>query len=93
MALGLRTLTLQTGQALQSRLGLDDDTLAVVTGAAAVKELYQGNDAEDTSSASDETFSPATITCITKGRPVAASRSSGWRKNRRSIARSVPRCW
>ena len=39
VALGLRTLTLQTGQALQSRLGLDDDTLAVVTGAAAVKEL------------------------------------------------------
>lgn len=56
VALGLRTLTLQTGQALQSRLGLDDDALAVVTGAAAVKELYQGNDAEDTSSASDEAF-------------------------------------
>ncbi|MDA4606837.1 type I-F CRISPR-associated helicase Cas3f [Enterobacter kobei] len=56
VALGLRTLTLQTGQALQSRLGLDDDTLAVVTGAAAVKELYQGNDADDSSSASDETF-------------------------------------
>lgn len=56
VALGLRTLTLQTGQALQSRLGLDDDTLAVVTGAAAVKELYQCNDAEDTSSASDEKF-------------------------------------
>ncbi len=56
VALGLRTLTLQTGQALQSRLGLDDDTLAVVTGAAAVKELYQGNDTEDISSASDEAF-------------------------------------
>ncbi|WP_152084065.1 type I-F CRISPR-associated helicase Cas3f [Enterobacter oligotrophicus] len=56
VALGLRTLTLQTGQALQSRLGLDDDTLAVVTGAAAVKELYQGNDVEDNSSASDEAF-------------------------------------
>jgi CRISPR-associated endonuclease/helicase Cas3 len=56
VALGLRTLTLQTGQALQSRLGLDDDTLAVVTGAAAVKELYQDNEAEDTRSASDEAF-------------------------------------
>lgn len=56
VALGLRTLTLQTGHALQSRLGLDDDTLAVVTGAAAVKELYQGNDTEDTSSASGEAF-------------------------------------
>jgi CRISPR-associated endonuclease/helicase Cas3 len=41
IALGLRTLTLQTGQALQSRLGLDDDTLAVVTGSAAVRELYR----------------------------------------------------
>ncbi|WP_253377960.1 type I-F CRISPR-associated helicase Cas3f [unidentified bacterial endosymbiont] len=56
VALGLRTLTLQTGQALQSRLGLDDDTLAVLTGSAAVRELYQGNDTEDTSSASDEAF-------------------------------------
>jgi len=57
VALGLRTLTLQTGQALQSRLGLDDDTLAVVTGSAAVRELYeQGKDDEDTSSASDEAF-------------------------------------
>ena len=56
VALGLRSLTLQTGQALQSRLGLDDDTLAVVTGSAAVRELYQGNDGEDTNSASDEAF-------------------------------------
>jgi CRISPR-associated endonuclease/helicase Cas3 len=93
VALGLRTLTLQTGQALQSRLGLDDDTLAVVTGAAAVKELYQGNDAEDTSSASDETFFASHHYVHYEGRPVAASRSSGWRKNRRSIAWSVPRCW
>lgn len=56
VALGLRTLTLQTGHALRSRLRLDDDALAIVTGAAAVKELYQGNDTEDTNSASDEAF-------------------------------------
>lgn len=57
VALGLRTLTLQTGQALQSRLGLDDDALAVVTGSAAVRELYaQSSDSEDNSSASDEDF-------------------------------------
>ncbi|HEY4436581.1 MAG TPA: type I-F CRISPR-associated helicase Cas3f [Lelliottia sp.] len=57
VALGLRTLTLQTGQALQSRLGLDDDTLAVVTGSAAVRELYeQDKDDADNSSASDEAF-------------------------------------
>ncbi|HAT6805027.1 TPA: type I-F CRISPR-associated helicase Cas3 [Citrobacter freundii] len=56
VALGLRTLTLQTGHALQSRLGLDDGTVAVVTGAAAVRELYQDPAAEDHSSTSDEAF-------------------------------------
>lgn len=56
IALGLRTLTLQTGQALQSRLGLDDDALAVVTGSTAVRELYAADTEEDNSSASDENF-------------------------------------
>lgn len=39
IALGLRTLTLQTGRALEARLGLGDDVLAVLTGSAAVREL------------------------------------------------------
>ncbi|NTX68620.1 type I-F CRISPR-associated helicase Cas3 [Lelliottia amnigena] len=56
VALGLRTLTLQTGQALQARLGLDDDTLAVVTGSSAVRELYAMNQAQDNNSDSDEAF-------------------------------------
>ncbi|HDH7822039.1 TPA: type I-F CRISPR-associated helicase Cas3 [Raoultella planticola] len=57
VALGLRTLTLQTGQALQSRLGLDEDSLAVVTGSAAVRELYEQNsDAQDNNSVSEEAF-------------------------------------
>lgn len=57
VALGLRTLTLQTGQALRERLGLDEDTLAVVTGSAAVRELYaKGQDGHDNNSASDEAF-------------------------------------
>lgn len=57
VALGLRTLTLQTGQALQSRLGLDEDVLAVVTGSTAVRELYAlSHDEQDNNSASDETF-------------------------------------
>lgn len=55
VALGLRTLTLQTGQALQARLKLDDDALAVVVGSAAVRELYE-QDHHDDNSASDETF-------------------------------------
>lgn len=93
VALGLRTLTLQTGQALQSRLRLDDDTLAVVTGAAAVKELYQGMTPKIPAVPATKRSSPAITTCITKGQPVAGSLSSGWRKNRRSIAWSVLRCW
>ena len=41
VALGLRTLTLQTGEALQSRLGLDDDDLAVRIGSQAVTRLWK----------------------------------------------------
>ncbi|MEZ8147732.1 type I-F CRISPR-associated helicase Cas3f [Enterovibrio norvegicus] len=40
VALGLRALTLQTGDALQERLQLDDDDLAVVIGSSAVKALH-----------------------------------------------------
>lgn len=40
VALGLRTLTLQTGDALQKRLNLDSDDLAVHIGSQAVKELF-----------------------------------------------------
>ncbi len=41
VALGLRTLTLQTGDALRSRLGLGEDELAVLIGSAAVNQLWQ----------------------------------------------------
>lgn len=50
IALGLRTLTLQTGRALEARLGLGDDVLAVLTGSAAVREL--SDSAPDDNSAS-----------------------------------------
>ena len=40
IALGLRTLTLQTGDALQERLRLEKDDLAVLIGSQAVKQLY-----------------------------------------------------
>lgn len=40
VALGLRTLTLQTGDALQQRLNLDSDDIAVHIGSSAVKELF-----------------------------------------------------
>lgn len=43
VALGLRSLTLQTGSALQEKLNLSSDDIAIVTGSAAVKELYERN--------------------------------------------------
>ncbi|HET7314169.1 type I-F CRISPR-associated helicase Cas3f [Salinisphaera sp.] len=40
IALGLRTLTLQTGQAYRERLGLDSDDLAIRVGGAANRALF-----------------------------------------------------
>lgn len=61
VALGLRTLTLQTGEALRDRLGLDEDDLAVLIGSAAVKRLWQQKNAEkpdaDRGSASEDALS------------------------------------
>lgn len=48
IALGLRTLTLQTGQAYRERLALGDDDLAVMVGGAAVRQLFQLNNPEAT---------------------------------------------
>lgn len=42
LALGLRTLTLQTGDEYRERIGLKDDELAVLIGSKAVLELHQG---------------------------------------------------
>ncbi len=41
LALGLRTLTLQTGDEYRDRVGLDDSELAVLIGSRAVMELHQ----------------------------------------------------
>jgi CRISPR-associated endonuclease/helicase Cas3 len=41
LALGLRTLTLQTGDEYRDRVGLDKDELAVLIGSAAFKELHE----------------------------------------------------
>jgi CRISPR-associated endonuclease/helicase Cas3 len=60
VALGLRTLTLQTGDALREKLNLGEDDLAVLIGSSAVRELHEdagkGKDTADTdrSSASEE---------------------------------------
>jgi len=41
LALGLRTLTLQTGDEYRHRIGLKNDELAVLIGSSAVKELHE----------------------------------------------------
>lgn len=53
IALGLRTLTLQTGDALRERLGLDDDDLAVLIGSQAVRELHDFNNDHEKLSGSE----------------------------------------
>jgi CRISPR-associated endonuclease/helicase Cas3 len=41
LALGLRTLTLQTGDEFRDRIGLKNDELAVLIGSSAIKELHE----------------------------------------------------
>lgn len=43
LALGLRTLTLQTGKEYKQRIGLNETELAVMIGSRAVQELFQQN--------------------------------------------------
>lgn len=70
--LGLRTLTLQTGDALRERTGLGEDELAVLVGSAAVRDLHRQRAADDAranpvdaeagfsgSESADTLFSPA----------------------------------
>lgn len=47
IALGLRTLTLQTGDALRARLGLDEDDLAVLIGSQTVRDLHEFNNVHE----------------------------------------------
>lgn len=51
VALGLRTLTLQTGDALAERLLLDETELAVLIGSQAVKRLHENNKKEQSAKA------------------------------------------
>lgn len=46
LALGLRTLTLQTGDEYRDRIGLDDSELAVLIGSKAIMELHKKNKGE-----------------------------------------------
>ena len=61
VALGLRTLTLQTGDALRDRLHLQDDDLAILIGSQAVRRLHgmgKANEESTGSESSEELFGP-----------------------------------
>lgn len=47
IALGLRTLTLQTGDALRERLRLSEEALAVLIGSQSVRQLHEFNNATE----------------------------------------------
>lgn len=53
IALGLRTLTLQTGDAYRERLHLGDDEMAVMVGGAAVRELHEHQHAQTQTTGSE----------------------------------------
>lgn len=46
VALGLRTLTLQTGDAFRQILNLDEDDMAVLIGSAAIRKLHEDKEGE-----------------------------------------------
>lgn len=57
IALGLRTLTLQTGQVYRERLGLGEDDLAVMVGGAAVRQLFEAAQQDSQESAAAQSGS------------------------------------
>ncbi|MGB3425503.1 MAG: type I-F CRISPR-associated helicase Cas3f [Castellaniella sp.] len=68
-AVGLRTLTLQTGRSFQKDLGLSDDELAIRVGGAANRELfeYYAQQAEDSGSASRQSLLDETTHIVYEG--------------------------
>lgn len=67
LAVGLRTLTLQTGDEYKKRIGLTDDELAVLIGSAAVRKLHEKDNAvdfDDTEGLNSEDILPTNIDFI-----------------------------
>ena len=58
VALGLRVLTLQTGQEFQDELNLSDEELAIAVGGIAVKQLFDNQQALPRKGSSDEPVTP-----------------------------------
>lgn len=61
LALGLRTLTLQTGDEYRQKIGLDISELAVLIGSSAVRELHDIDQLEEPSVYGQETLQNETV--------------------------------
>lgn len=63
LALGLRSLTLQTGDEYRDRIGLTDDDMAVLIGSSAVRQLHEENRVQENEEdgSSDELGSEALL--------------------------------
>ena len=64
LALGLRTLTLQTGDEYRDRIGLDNSELAVLIGSRAVMELHKQNKLEEEKQSFENTGSMSQETLL-----------------------------
>lgn len=90
IALGLRTLTLQTGDAYRQRLELDSDTMAVQVGGAAIRQLHQlnaeeGDSTNNNGSESTEDLLPDNTYVHYEGSLAAGSLAS-WLENTRGVS-------
>lgn len=67
IALGLRVLTLQTGQSFRKNLALTDKDLAVLVGGAASRDLFQLNQAQQKTEAELEQFGSSSVESLIPG--------------------------
>ncbi len=89
VALGLRTLTLQTGDALRQRLHLQDDELAVLIGSQAVRQLHElRQEEQDSGSESGEDLFEENQHVFYDGN-LAGSRIGRWLKRSQKLLQLV----
>jgi len=67
LALGLRTLTLQTGDEYRQRIGLDETDLAVLIGSKAVMDLHKANQKKEDEKISAEDFGSESLETLLEG--------------------------
>lgn len=90
VALGLRTLTLQTGREFKNSLGLNDEQLAIAVGGSAVKQLFentqnQENDNSEKSCGSESAEENLNSEIYTHYQGETAHSLSQWTKHDKNI--------